>query len=213
MRRTGRLNGLDDLAVAATLGRDWAPHGSGSKHAETCRRRLLRPPFYGNAPRSGGGMLSALRLQPLLRALRLHLRSAGHVWLSALRATWGLFAGSRLLGRRSTKGKYHHSVSPAEGQNAPAIMTRRSRRHAANTPLRPRAAGRNARKSEVAMWPRVALFFFVAAAQLVAAAPAPAASWYPYYGGWRECWVTMSGLGVCAPRPYGRPQAHYARPR
>ena len=123
MRRTGRLNGLDDLAAAATLGPDWTPHGSGSKHAETCRRRLLRPPFYGNAPRSGGGMLSALRLQPLLRALRLHLRSAGPVWLSALRATWGLFAGSRLLGRRSTKGKYHHSVSPAEGQNAPAIMT------------------------------------------------------------------------------------------
>jgi hypothetical protein len=25
---------------------------------------------------------------------------------------------------------------------------------------------------------------------------------YRYYYGWRDCWTTMSGLGVCATRPY-----------
>jgi hypothetical protein len=124
--RTGRLNGLDDLAFAATLERAWTPHGSGSKHAETCRGRLLRPPSDRHTHRSGGRMLSALRLQPLLRAVRLHLRSAGAVRLSALRATWILFTGSRLLRQRGPKGKYHHSL-PADGQNAPAVVTRRAR--------------------------------------------------------------------------------------
>jgi hypothetical protein len=49
-----------------------------------------------------------------------------------------------------------------------------------------------------------AVSFALAAATVVGATQivsAQAGYSYRYYG-WRDCWVTMSGLGVCAPRPY-----------
>ena len=45
----------------------------------------------------------------------------------------------------------------------------------------------------------VAAVAFVAASQIAFAQPGYS---YRYYYGWRDCWTTMSGLGVCAPRPY-----------
>ena len=60
-----------------------------------------------------------------------------------------------------------------------------------------------------------AVSFALAVATLVGATPiASAQPGYSYrYYGWRECWVTMSGLGVCAPRPYVPPQAAPSRHR
>jgi hypothetical protein len=55
----------------------------------------------------------------------------------------------------------------------------------------------------------VAVAAFVGATQIASAQPGYS---YRYYG-WRECWVTMSGLGVCAPRPYVPPQAAPSRHR
>jgi len=60
-----------------------------------------------------------------------------------------------------------------------------------------------------------AVSFALAVAALVGATQiASAQSGYRYrYFGWRECWVTMSGLGVCAPRPYVPTQAAPLRHR
>jgi len=58
------------------------------------------------------------------------------------------------------------------------------------------------------MFSRVVLIFNVAVALLGAAqlASAQPGYWYAYHGDWRQCWTTMSGLGVCVPLPYDRPQ-------
>jgi hypothetical protein len=61
---------------------------------------------------------------------------------------------------------------------------------------------------------RAVSFALAVAALLGATQVTSAQSGYPYrYYGWRECWVTMSGLGVCAPRPYVPPQAAPSRHR
>jgi hypothetical protein len=57
---------------------------------------------------------------------------------------------------------------------------------------------------------RAVSFALAVAALLGATQVTSAQSGYPYrYYGWRECWVTMSGLGVCAPRPYVRRRRHH----
>jgi hypothetical protein len=38
-------------------------------------------------------------------------------------------------------------------------------------------------------------------------------TYYGYYGSWRQCWVTDSGLGVCAPVPIERTAARQRRVR
>jgi hypothetical protein len=46
---------------------------------------------------------------------------------------------------------------------------------------------------------RPALLFFVAANALLNLPATPTQAAYAYYGVWRQCWVTETGLGVCAP--------------
>jgi hypothetical protein len=57
------------------------------------------------------------------------------------------------------------------------------------------------RPSEALM--RLPALLLLLAAAALADATAPAQAAYPYYG-WRQCWVTESGLGVCAPVTYER---------
>src|SRR5580700_160180 len=56
-------------------------------------------------------MLSALRLQPLLRSVGLQLCSAGPVRLPALRTARGMFPTSRLLHDTCAEGANHAAVS------------------------------------------------------------------------------------------------------
>jgi hypothetical protein len=57
------------------------------------------------------------------------------------------------------------------------------------------------------MWSRTMLLFVlvVLTAGPGGAAPVRYAYGYPAYG-WRDCWVTMTGLGVCAPAVPARPR-------
>lgn len=62
------------------------------------------------------------------------------------------------------------------------------------------------------MWSRTVVLFVLAVLLGSLAASARGAHAYPVYG-WRDCWVTMTGLGVCAPRAYDYPPVVRVRPR
>src|SRR5579872_2557145 len=142
----------------------------------------------GGGRRFGRGLLSELRLQPLLRALRPHLRAAGPLWLSALRTERILRAEPRLRDQRHPPRKHHDPVSPAPERDAAAVVT--SMHSVWRIPLTQEAPMRFG-----TVLPLVVMVFLSSAGW----PPSAAAGYWGSSYGWRECWVTMSGLGVCAP--------------
>ena len=164
-----------------------------------------------NACGSGSGVLSALRLHPLLRPFRLYLYSAAPFRLPALWTVRKLCSANGVLDIRLSQRNDHGAISTSDV--APAAVSFSPRCAA---PTSPAALREHAQPMGIPMRLR-ALLLLLGTAALFGATPvtsAPASSTYPwcaddratldscyYYVDGRRCWVTMSGLGVCAPVP------------
>ena len=72
----------------------------------------------------GSGMFSALRLQPLLRSVRLHLCPARSFRLPALRAAGELFSAACLLHFRRSPRTDHGAISAGDGPTSTTVSFR-----------------------------------------------------------------------------------------
>jgi hypothetical protein len=103
-------------------------HARDAQHAKSFRTRFFGFPLAWNVvwsgSRLGSGVFSALRLHPLLRSVRLHLRSARSFRLPALRAAGELFSAAWLLHLRRPPRTDHGAVSAGNGPTGTTVSFR-----------------------------------------------------------------------------------------
>jgi hypothetical protein len=100
-------------------------HARDAQHAKSFRTRFFGFPLAWNVvwsgSRLGSRVFSVLRLHPLLRSVRLHLRSARSFRLPALRAAGKLFSAAWLLHFRRPPRTDHGAVSAGNGPPATTV--------------------------------------------------------------------------------------------